>query len=144
MPRHKAITPNLESANEQRAKRYVKRNKKILYMVSWCFGILCLFGVILTELYFQKRPFYAIGYMTLGILCLLYLSFIIYTEIKGWHEKELYMEKRKFFDEFYMNTKRMREDLKNNLANHRVEMIICGLFLIGAAVYFFIHGIRAL
>ncbi|MBQ8146222.1 MAG: hypothetical protein IJ039_05510 [Clostridia bacterium] len=93
MARYKAIKPALENPKEIQAKKNAKRKFIILRVFSCIFVALLILGIIIAGTNFDNDFIFGWGYIIMGVISLLSIAFVMYTEAKEWYKNYIYIGK---------------------------------------------------
>lgn len=140
MAHYKAIKPVLENPKEKQAKKEAKRKEIIFRTFSYIFVALLILAIIITGTNYDNDIIFGCGYIVMSIITLFAITFVTYTELKGWYKSIVYWKKREILTDNCID----KDNLKNEFAEHRFLMIFLGVIFLGIAVYMFVLGIRAL
>ena len=140
MARYKVIKPVFENPKEKQAKKEAERKEIIFRTFTYIFVALLIIGIIITGANYDNDIIFGVGYIIMGIITILAIIFATYTELKGWYKSIAYWREREILTDNCID----KDNLKNDLTEHRFLMIFLGIIFLGLAVFMFVFGIRAL
>ena len=138
MARKRAIVPLIEKRTQ--ADKRIKRRIILFRISTYVFAAILLLGIVLATISRENDLVFGLIHVITGTLSLFYIGFVVYTEWQGWYTDYVRLRDREIFP----CSTEDREEVKNELGEHKFLMIFIGAIYLGLSIYMLITGACAL